>query len=347
MKSLKEISWQVDEPTYREDKALSYSTLAKFAREGFHKLDTLFDKVESPSLLFGSAVDALITGGQEEFDNNFMVADFPTLTESVEKIVKSLFNQYHETYKTINDIPDNNIIETTEIEKYQKNWKPETRAKVIREQGAEYYTLMYLAGTKKIVDTATKELVDNAVEALKTSNATKFFFTENNPFDNRYERYYQLKFKSTIDGIDFRCMADEILIDHQDKIIYPVDLKTSSHFEDEFHKSFLQWRYDIQARLYWRIINDNIKKDDYFKQFTLADYQFIVVNKESLTPLVWQFFDTKTEGTLFYGKHKNIELKYPVEIAKELRYYLDNDCKIPLGIKENEPNNIIEYLNQI
>lgn len=243
MKSLKEISWQVDEPTYREDKALSYSTLAKFAREGFHKLDTLFDKVESPSLLFGSAVDALITGGQEEFDNNFMVADFPVLTESVEKIVKSLFNQYHETYKTINDIPDNNIIETTEIEKYQKNWKPETRAKVIREQGAEYYTLMYLAGTKKIVDTATKELIDNAVEVLKNSNATKFFFTENNPFDNRYERYYQLKFKSTIDGIDFRCMADLILVDHQDKIIYPVDLKTSSHFEDEFYKSFIQWRY--------------------------------------------------------------------------------------------------------
>lgn len=104
---------------------------------------------------------------------------------------------------------------------------------------------------------------------------------------------------------------------------------------------------DIQAKLYWRIINDNIKKDDYFKQFTLADYQFIVVNKESLTPLVWQFFDTKTEGTLVYGKHKNIELKDPVELAKELRYYLDNDCKIPLGIKENEPNNIIEYLNQI
>lgn len=347
MKALREISWQVDEPTYREDAALSYSTLAKFAREGFHKLNTLFDKVESPSLLFGSAVDALITGGQEEFDSNFFVADFPETPETIVKIVKDCFREFSTTHRNLSDIPDIEVIGRAANYAYQNNWKPETRAKVIKEKGEEYYRLLYIAGSKKILDTATKELVDNAVEALKTSNATKFFFAEDNPFDNRYERYYQLKFKSTIDGIDFRCMADLVLVDHQDKVIYPVDLKTSSHFEDEFYKSFIQWRYDIQAKLYWRIINDNIKKDDYFKQFTLADYQFIVVNKESLTPLVWQFFDTKTEGTLIYGKHKNIELKDPIEIAKELKYYLDNDCKIPLGIKENEPNNIIEYLNQI
>ena len=40
-KELKDISWQVDESTYRADPALSYSTLAKFEREGFNKLDHL------------------------------------------------------------------------------------------------------------------------------------------------------------------------------------------------------------------------------------------------------------------------------------------------------------------
>ena len=60
-----DISWQVTEPEYRADSALSYSTLARFAREGFNKLDSLFDKLDTPSLTFGRAVDALITGGQE------------------------------------------------------------------------------------------------------------------------------------------------------------------------------------------------------------------------------------------------------------------------------------------
>ena len=68
MKSLYDISWQVSEKEYRADPALSYSTLARYEREGFNNLDKLFDRLETPSLTFGSAVDSIITGGQEEFD---------------------------------------------------------------------------------------------------------------------------------------------------------------------------------------------------------------------------------------------------------------------------------------
>ena len=65
LKSLKDISWLVTEETYRADKALSYSTISKFKREGFEHLDTLFDKVESPSLFLGSLVDCLTTDPPE------------------------------------------------------------------------------------------------------------------------------------------------------------------------------------------------------------------------------------------------------------------------------------------
>ena len=60
-KSIVDISWKVDEPTYRADPAFSYSTLSKYDREGFRKLGSLFDKVKSPALRFGSAVDTMIT----------------------------------------------------------------------------------------------------------------------------------------------------------------------------------------------------------------------------------------------------------------------------------------------
>ena len=79
MKSLKDISWQVSEEEYRADPALSYSTLAKYEREGFNGLPHLFDKLETPSLTFGSAVDAIITGGRKEFDDKFIVASFPSV----------------------------------------------------------------------------------------------------------------------------------------------------------------------------------------------------------------------------------------------------------------------------
>lgn len=341
-----DISWQVTEPEYRADPALSYSTLARFAREGFDKLDSLFDKLDTPSLTFGSAVDALITGGQEEFDNNFMVADFPPLSDSVLKMVNALFVKYHIVHRTLNDIPSADVIALTEELKYQLNWKPETRAKVIKEQGGEYYSLLYAAGNRKVLDIATNEQVLAAVRALKESDATKFYFAPNSIFDESIIREYQLKFKATLERVDYRCMSDLLVTDHKNKIVYPIDLKTSSHTEWEFFGSFVQWRYDIQARLYWRIIRDNLDRSEHFKDYKLADYKFIVVNKRTLTPLVWEFKDTQTFGTLTYGKKGQYEFEDPYVLGEQLSYYLSSRPTVPQGINISESNDIIEWLNK-
>lgn len=346
-KNLYDISWQVDEPTYRADEALSYSTIAKFAREGFNKLDTLFDKIETPSTVFGGAVDALITGGQEEFDKNFMVADFEVPTDSVLKMVLVLFEEFGVTHNTLSSIPNEEIIGRTEALKYQLNWKPETRAKVIKEQGETYYSLLYSANGRKILDTATMEQVDAAVRALKHSRGTEFYFADNNPFANDIVREYQLKFKACLKGINYRCMADLIITDHKHKIVYPIDLKTSSHTEWDFFESFVQWRYDIQSRLYWRIIRANMDKDPLFEDYKLADYKFVVVNRNTLTPLVWEFNKTQAVGKLTFGKNNQIELEDPFVLGEELSNYLLSRPAVPTGIKEIGSNDITQWLNTI
>lgn len=205
--NLRDISWPVSEREYREDPALSYSTLARYNREGFNGLDHLGDELSTPSLTFGSAVDSLITGGQKEFDERFLVADIPNLSDSVVKMVTTLFEENNVTYHKLVDIPSETIIEVSERLSYQKNWKPETRVKVIKEQGSEYYTLLYSAQNKQIISSSLKEEIDATVRALKESPNTKFYFAQDNPFDG-IERFYQLKFKATLSGVDYRCMAD-------------------------------------------------------------------------------------------------------------------------------------------
>lgn len=345
-KNLKDISWDVDEPTYRADSALSYSTLARFAREGFNKLDSLFTPIETPSIVFGGAVDALITGGQEEFDNNFMVADFEVPTDSVLKMVLVLFGEFGTTHSTLPSIPNEEIIGRTEALKYQLNWKPETRAKVIKEQGETYYSLLYSANGRKIIDTSTMEQIDAAVKALKTSRSTEFYFATDNPWSD-IVREYQLKFKATLRGVNYRCMADLLIVDHAHKIVYPIDLKTSSHTEWDFYESFIQWRYDIQARLYWRIIRDNMDRDPMFSEYDLADYKFVVVNRNTLTPLVWEFDKTQALGKLTFGKNNQIELEDPFVLGEELSNYLLSRPAVPTGIKELGSNNITQWLNTI
>ena len=129
-----------------------------------------------------------------------------------------------------------------------------------------------------------------------------------------------------------------ILVNYKNKTIYPIDLKTSGSPEWNFEHSFIKWLYLIQSRLYWRIIRANLDNDPYFKDFTLENYRFIVVNKNSLTPLVWEFPYTQYYGTLVDDRGN--EYRDPFEIGKELREYLD--CKPPV------PNGIVQVgLNQI
>ena len=227
-KSLADISWQVDEPTYRQDPALSYSTLAKYEREGFEHLDTLFERVESPSLLFGSCVDTLITDGEKAFSDAYFISDMPKMSPTAEPIVKEIYAQFHNSYTNINDIPESELMPILSQNGYKgnTNWGTKAKCDAIRKDGASYYQTMFMAGGKTIVSQDIYNKVFACVRALKDSPQTKQYFKDNDPFDN-IERYYQLKFKGSLGGVDYRCMADLILVDTKNKVIIPCDLKTS------------------------------------------------------------------------------------------------------------------------
>lgn len=342
-KSFKDISWQVTEPEYRQDSALSYSVLSRYEREGFNNLDKLFDRIESPSLQFGQAVDTLITGSEEEFNENFMIAqlDNPP-SDTLITITKKLFDTWKDGYTDIRDISDDDIVDTIQDIPWNNHWLPKTRAKKIKEDCAAYYKLLYLSEGKTILNTSVYQDVLNTVDKLKSADSTRFYFEDNNPFNNNIERLYQLKFKATFNEVDYRCMADELIVIHDKKLVVPIDLKTSYKPEWDFYKSFLEWRYDIQGRLYWRIIRENMNKDPYFKDFKLADYRFIVANKKTLTPLVWLFEGTQQVGDII--TKDNTVLRDPFVIGEELNNYLVSSPPVPNGINLITPNKLEDWI---
>lgn len=342
-KSLRDISWQVTEPEYRADPALSYSTLARYEREGFNNLDKLFDSIESPSLVFGSAVDTLITGSEKEFNQQFMVAQLENPpSDTLVTITKKLFDTWKDKYTDIKDIPDNVLITTIQDISWNNHWSPTTRVKKIKEGCAAYYKLLYLSEGKTILNSYIYQDVLNTVDKLKSADSTRFYFEQDNIFDNNIERLYQLKFKATFNNVDYRCMSDLLVVIHDKKLVVPVDLKTSYKPEWDFYKSFVEWRYDIQGRLYWRIIRYNMDQDPYFKDFKLADYRFIVANKKTLTPLVWLFEGTQKIGDIV--TKDNVILRDPFTIGEELNNYLVNKPVVPNGINLVKPNKLEDWL---
>lgn len=349
MKKLSDIALNITEEEYRADPALSYSTLSRFDREGFANIDKLFDKQETPSLLLGSIVDTIITDGEEEFNNRFVVAEYPNIPDSIIQIVKELFNTYKDTCSNINLISNDAIINIAAQYNYQNNWKPETRAKVIKEKGFEYYNLLFISQDKTLVSQDMYNDALRMVDALRTSEATKWYFADNNPFEPEIERYYQLKFKATLNNVNYRCMADLIICDHKNKELILCDLKTTGHEEYNFASSFLTWNYSYQARLYARVIAKNIRNDPYFKDFKLSNYRFIVVNKTTLTPLVWEFPYTFTRGDIRLETRNGyiVILKDPENIGKELSSYLSSRPRVPNGINEFGINNIVKWINKL
>lgn len=336
-KELSDIALHITEPEYRTMPELSYSTLATYERTGFSGLDHLFDRIETPSLTLGSLVDTLITSTDEEFDNLYFVADFPTLGDKETQMANLLYQQYGSTHISISLIPFQDILGIANVVEFQKNWKDETRVKVITERCSYYYGLKAKAGNRTIIDFKTFETANDMARALKESSSTAHYFAADDPF-SPIKRYYQLKFKFMHNNVGYRSMLDLVLVNYDDKTIIPVDLKTSGHPEWDFEDSFIKWNYMIQARLYWRNLRANLDADPYFKNFELLDYRFIVVNKNTLTPLVWIFPFTQLEGTLV-DKEGN-EYRDPYEIGEELRSYLDLRPAVPKGIKMDKPNRI-------
>lgn len=349
-KSLYDISWKVSEPEYRQDPALSYSTLAKYEREGkFNSLGSLFESVSTPSLTFGSMVDTLLTGSEEEFRQNFIVLEDPGISDTLKEITSVLYARFKNAYTSFDEIPDEYLAETgAEYNYYAKDNYREVRIKKIREACKPYYNMLLVSEGKTI---CTPEDITDAracVEALK-HGATGKYFQDADPFGNSdIEGFYQLKFKGTnpSNGQEFRCMADRIIVNHKEKWVIPVDFKTSSHFENEFFKSFTQWRYDIQARLYWRLIRQTMDKDEYFKDFKLLNYRFIVINRKSQIPLIWEFSKTSSMGELTIPTPSGYiyRLRDPYQIGEELKTYLDNPRNTPFNIFADKPNDILWHI---
>ena len=338
-KELSDISWNVSERQYREDPALSQSTLGRYEREGFNGLDKLFESFSSPSLVFGSAVDSIITGGMDEFNSRFSVLDIK-LSDNGMMIAKALADRYEFTkYDDFNDIPEAYVSAVAKDTGFWKadKWDDKRYKEVLKTGNIREYYDSLLHSDKIVISTDTYNDVIACVDTLKESPATMQFFAPDDPFSN-IKRYYQLKFKMKYHGVTYRGMLDLIIVDYDNKIVYPYDLKTTGKKEWDFEKSVLEFGYEKQARTYWRLLRANMNADSYFRDFKLDNFRFIVINRYNLTPLVWEFPLTTSKGTL-YDRNGNA-YRDPFEIGEELQSYLDLRPKVPNGINVDKPNMI-------
>lgn len=343
IKSLKDLALQISEEQYRENPALSYSLIATYEKGGFASIPHLYDKKESDALTFGLMVDTIITEGMEKFQEKFAVADFKIPSDSIKFVIDWLLEVREEEF--FEDIPNDVILATCDLAEYQMRYKADTRLAKIKSEGEAYYNTVKQIGNRTVVSDDVYQEVLAVVGALKGHVQTSKYLQRTKE-DSDVEFLYQQKFSTNLDGLDVRCMFDLLIVNHTKKIIVPIDLKTSSMLEYDFPKKYLENRYDLQSRLYCKILKNIIKDDDYFKDFTITNFRFMVINKNNRLPLMFTDDYSFVEGDVeikFKSGSKKI-LRNPVTIGKELRDYLNRESVVPTGIDIYGLNSIRERL---
>ena len=341
--SLQTLALNITEQEYRDLPYLSQSAIAKYEKGGFDAIKHLYDKQESEALTFGSMVDCIITEGMPAFRQKFVVADTKEPTESMATMIQAVMSEC--TAPILQEIPDEVLLDICDRNELIKNIKdPVKKVAKIREGCTEYYNLKRLSQDKTIVSTQTYEEVLATVGALTSKEPSCKYFKRTG--DDEVEFLYQQKFVVTIDGLTIKMMTDLLIVNHKLKAIIPIDLKTTSVPEYNFQQKFLENRYDIQSRLYWRGLNEVISHDDYFKDFKVLPFKFIVVNKNSLQPLVFEDerCDALVPIVLKFNSGYIKTLRNPIEIGKELQEYLNTDPILPDNIDPNTPIHIYQRL---
>lgn len=329
--NLKNLSLDISEQEYRDMKALNYSRLAGYVKNGF---TSLFKEEErTQAIMFGSAVDCIMTRGETAFMEAY-ARDYEgdeLLSSDAEEVCKRYAELTGEGETMDMEVMERLLREQNYLQKFREDTR---RAKV--ESWMPYICYLKNVKDKMVLRSEDYDDVLNVSNALTRMHEFEPFLNEGE------ERYYQLKFRSRIDGIDVKCMVDCIIVDHKNKTVTPIDLKTSKYGEYQFPKAFLEWHYDIQARLYWHIMKSVMDNDASFDGYELLPFTFIVCNRKSLKPLRWVFSQCSSlyETRMLTERGDVISFPDIRKLIAEVNSYLEERPAFPDGIDADGKNDI-------
>lgn len=341
--NIDDLRWKTSDEEYHNLQVMCYSALSKYLREGFNAIQTLWDKIESPSLTIGSAIDTLVTE-PEQFKALFynMNSDIDTSSKTAAFINKLVESTDYADVSFDTAVQSVSIKALANEVSFYSNLKEETIIKKLYEDIniETYYNDVKKAEGRKMLTLEQQEIINNSITALHNNPLSQKLLFEQPP--EGVERFFQVKFLVELEGITFKVMFDMLLVDHNNKTIYIYDLKSTSKKVWEFPQSFVQFNYQIQDRLYYRAL-EKILEDNGFSDYRISNMKNIVVSTTYPDVLLFEFEDTSIEGDLSYKKGELI-MRDPINVAKELNANLNK--QYPSYIENSSYNKLIFILTE-
>ena len=226
------------------------------------------------------------------------------MTEKPSDVVKSILYEVYsnaknkiaedDTYKNL-EFLQQEIMDSCESHGYYKNLKPETRINKILDF-IEYWKEIINSENKTIITQEEAEIVSNIVIKVHANQYTSRYFRDS---DENITILKQLPIEFEVSEVECKALLDIVYIDHINKTITPIDLKTIGDSVKNFPEALRKRRYDIQLSWYtealyqWKEANES-------KDYKILDFKFIVVSTtEDEEPIVF----TCDKSLEFMGKY--------------------------------------------
>jgi hypothetical protein len=191
--------------------------------------------------------------------------------------------------------------------------------KIVTEEAKSYWEFLKIRGNKTLLDAETMQRCNAAVEALRADDKIcELLGLFTNEMQNVDIYNEILLFCEQDKAFGLKGVLDNIKVDHDAKIIYVNDLKTTGKTITDFKETVDFYNYWAQMAIYWRLVHykfHEIIKEDWEIKCT-----FIVIDKydqvypfevTTSTMQMWQQqLEEKLTEAEWHYREKNYKLPY-------------------------------------
>ncbi len=281
----------ISEENYRNLDIPSYSMLSSISQHG---VDVVHGVKTNMSFKFGSLVDMMCFEPHRVDDLFYKGSSVKPPTTNVKNICDLILQGIDKPIgqiangvsaigrrkkkKITNKLSDyrKEILDSAIQLKIYKNYSEDKTFNTVVNAGKEYFKDRLTSRGKILIKPEMWKLASITAATLITHPYTAKYFAQNVP---GVEIIYQYKFDTKVRGYRCKGMLDCLIVNHDAKVIIPVDLKTGEAPCKDFPKLYTSHKYYIQGALYKEALRAIVDVDFDLSGYIVKDFQFIYISK--------------------------------------------------------------------
>jgi len=318
---------ELEQEFYAKPFNISYSGLNKllYSPKMFYNhyiLKQREDRTDS-HLIDGKVIHGLLLN-DGSFEENFILLPSTLPTGNSRTVVDKVYSQAEDP-GTLADYGTQILDILKEINLHQSLKTDDQRlSKIITEETVSYFEFLKSKGNRDLIDSETLQRCNEAVTLLKAdSKVCELLGLYRSEMEN-IDMFNEIELSSDaigIENIGLKGVADSIQINHDKKIIYINDLKTTGKTITDFPETVNFYNYSIQAAIYTRLVKE-VYKHIITPEWTVV-FNFIVIDKYnqvycfkvSDTTLEMWDFELSDRLVELYWHYKNNNYSLPYNFA--------------------------------